>query len=184
MPCGPRPRPAHRREFAQRNGVADNPSMTPEDLVEIELIKQLKYTYQRLLDLHEFDDMRTVFTPDAKARYSDGHYSFDDVEGIIAFLKESMGSDRFLSSHSVHHPEITLHGDGTATGIWRLEDQVLLLEHDLNLRGAAHYHDRYVKTDEGWRIAETGYVRIFEEMHPRASIAGLNLTKNGLTGDT
>ena len=48
-----------------------NRAMTPEDLVEIELIKQLKYKYQRILDLHEFDEMRTVLTADVVARYGD-----------------------------------------------------------------------------------------------------------------
>ena len=54
--------------------------MTPEDLVEIELIKQVKYKYLRVLDQHEFDEMRSVLTEDVEARYSDGKYSFDGVE--------------------------------------------------------------------------------------------------------
>ncbi len=149
--------------------------LTPEGLVEMELIKQLKYKYLRVLDQHEFDEMRTVLTEDVTARYSDGKYSFDGVDAVIAFLKESMGAESFLSSHSCHHPEIMLHGDGTASGIWKLEDQVIIGEHDLFLRGAAFYYDDYVKTDDGWRIKVTGYKRIFEEMHPRASVAGLTL---------
>ena len=156
--------------------------MTPEDLVEIELIKQLKYRYLRLLDQHEFDEMRTVLTPDATARYSDGKYSFDGADAIIDFLKESMGSPSFLSSHACHHPEITLHGDGTASGIWKLEDQVIVGEFDVAIRGAAFYEDEYVKTDDGWRIAVTGYRRIYEEMHPRASIEGLNLVASWFEG--
>jgi len=158
-------------------------TLTPEDLVEIELIKQLKYKYLRLLDQHEFDEMRTVLTEDVTARYSDGKYSFDGVEAVIDFLKESMGSESFLSSHACHHPEITLHGDGTASGIWKLEDQVLIGEYDMCLRGAAFYYDDYVRTDEGWRINSTGYRRIFEEIYPRASIEGLNLTASWFGGD-
>jgi hypothetical protein len=149
--------------------------MTPEDLVEIELIKQLKYKYLRVLDQHEFDEMRSVLTDDVVARYSDGKYSFDGVEAVIDFLKESMGSEKFLSSHAVHHPEITLHGDGTASGIWKLEDNVIVGDHDINIYGAAFYYDDYVKTDAGWRIKSTGYRRIYEEMYPRSGITGLNL---------
>lgn len=150
--------------------------MTPDDLVEIELIKRLKYRYLRDLDQKEFDDLREVFTTDAVARYSGGHYSFDGVEAIIEFLKESMGSQGFLSSHRCHHPEIDLTGPDTATGIWALEDQVIIAEHDISLRGAAFYDDKYVKTDDGWRISYTGYKRSFEELHPRASVEGLTLT--------
>lgn len=157
--------------------------MTPEDLVEIELIKQLKYKYLRVLDQHEFDEMRSVLTPDVEARYSDGKYSFDGVEAVIDFLKESMGSEKFLSSHAVHHPEITLHGDGTASGIWKLEDTVIVGDYDINLQGAAFYYDDYVKTDEGWRIKKTGYRRIYEEMYPRASVEGLNLVADWFTNE-
>jgi hypothetical protein len=57
--------------------ATDPPALTPDDLVELELIKQLKYKYLRLLDQHEFDEMRDVLTPDVTARYSDGKYSFD-----------------------------------------------------------------------------------------------------------
>jgi hypothetical protein len=54
-----------------------------------------------------------------------------------------------------------------------------MTDHGISLNGAAHYYDRYLKTDDGWRIAETGYRRIFEEMWPRTAIDGINLTKNG-----
>jgi hypothetical protein len=149
--------------------------MTPDDLVEIHLIEQLKYKYLRVLDQHLFDEMRSVLTEDVVARYSDGKYSFDGVEAVVTFLKESMGSEQFLSSHAVHHPEITLHGDDTASGIWKLEDTVIVGEHAVNIRGAAFYYDKYVKTGEGWRISETGYRRIYEEMYPSSGIEGLAL---------
>ena len=94
--------------------------VTPDDLVDIELIKRLKYRYLRYLDQKLFDEMREVFTPDATARYSGGHYSYDGVEDIITFLKESMGSETFLSSHRCHHPEIDIVGPDSATGVWAL----------------------------------------------------------------
>mgnify|MGYP003346079516 FL=1 len=39
--------------------------MTPEDLVELEAIKRLKYAYFRNLDLKQWDDIALLFTPDA-----------------------------------------------------------------------------------------------------------------------
>lgn len=99
----------------------------------------------------------------------------DDLAGIVAFLHENMGRPEFLSSHAVHQPEIDVYDDGTATGIWKLEDQVIITDFAVNLRGAAFYEDRYRKTDAGWKICHTGYERTFEEMHPQASIEGLHL---------
>ena len=57
-----------------------------------------------------------------------GDYDGDGVVGATDYdvWKESMGSTSFLSSHACHHPESTLHGDGTASGSWKLEDQVIV----------------------------------------------------------
>jgi hypothetical protein len=151
--------------------------MTPEDLVEIELIKRLKYRYLRNLDQKLWDDMESCFTPDATARYGGGLYEYDGRQAIIEFLRTSMGSTTMLTSHRCHHPEIDLLDARSATGVWALEDTVVLTDVGLNVQGAAFYEDRYVKDDDGeWRIAHTGYRRTYEELMPRASIDGLRLT--------
>ena len=150
--------------------------MTPEDLVEIELIKRLKYRYVRCLDQKLWDELETCFVPDASARYGGGLYTFEGRDAIMAFLRDSMGSTNMLTSHRVHHPEIDLLGPAEATGTWALEDTVVLTDAQLNVQGAAFYVDRYVKDDGEWRIAHTGYRRTYEELMPRGSIAGLRLT--------
>ena len=155
--------------------MAEKLPVTPDLLVELELIKRAKYAYLRMIDQHRFDDLHEVMTDDCTAAYSDGEHSFDDLAGIIAFLHENMGRDQFLSSHACHHPEIDIYDDGTATGIWKLEDQVIITDFGVNLRGAAFYEDRYLKTERGWKITHTGYSRTFEEMHPATSIEGLHL---------
>jgi len=151
-------------------------AMTPDDLVTIEEIKRLKFRYLRCLDQKRFADLREVLTEDCTARYSGGHYSFDGVEAIIAFLEESMGSEKFLSSHRCGHPEIDLVSPDRATGVWALDDTVIIEDMGITIRGAAFYSDEYLRTDAGWRISHTGYKRTFEEIHPRASIEGLQLT--------
>lgn len=52
----------------------------------------------------------------------------------------------------------------------------LMLDDDLVVRGYAYYEDRFVKHEGAWRIAHSGYQRIFEEAYPRSSIVGLRLT--------
>lgn len=51
-----------------------------------------------------------------------------------------------------------------------------MLDDDLVVRGYAYYEDRFVKHEGAWRIAHSGYQRIFEEAYPRSSIVGLRLT--------
>ena len=140
--------------------------MTPEDLVEIEAIKRLKYKYVRCLDQKRWDELVDCFTEDAVAAYSGGKYAYDGRDAIVAFLVESMGDAGFLSAHRVSQPEIDLADASHAVGTWALVDEVLVNQYGVRVRGAAFYRDEYVKVDGQWRIARTGYDRSFEEMEP------------------
>lgn len=150
--------------------------MTPDDLVEIEAIKQLKYRYVRLIDLKEWDELEELFVPEATATYSDGRYAFEGREAIMAFLRDAMASTNMLTSHKVHQPEIELDGD-RATATWALDDVVVHLDYNMRISGAAFYRDTYVKRDGRWLIAHTGYERVFEEMQPRAEDIKLTARK-------
>ena len=142
--------------------------MTPEQLVEIEQIKQLKYRYLRCLDQKLWDEIRTCFVPETTAAYSGGKYAFEGSDAIVAFLERSMGAETFLSSHRVHHPEIVLEAADRARGTWALEDVVIEEKWGITIRGAAFYEDTYVKRGGEWKILHTGYRRTFEEIEPRA----------------
>src|SRR5436853_743832 len=143
------------------------PRMTPEDLVEIELIKRLKYRYARCLDLKLWNEIADCFTSDAVAAYSGGGYSFEGREQITDFLRRSMGAETFHSSHKMHHPEIELTGPESATAVWVLDDTVIDTQWNITIRGASFYNDEYVKRDGRWMIARTSYKRVFEELQPR-----------------
>lgn len=146
------------------------------EFFEIEAIKQLKYRYMRCVDMKLWDEMATTFIPEATCSYSAGHYHYEGRDAIIAWLKKGMDRDAFHSSHSVHHPEITLTGPETATGIWALEDIVIDTDRDIQISGAAFYHDRYVKREGEWLIEHTGYQRVFEQMESRSDRPSLKLT--------
>lgn len=150
--------------------------MSPDDLVEIEAVKRLKYRYMRCLDQKLWEELGGCFTPDATAQYSGGAYSYEGREAIVAFMRTAMGSPNLLSSHRVHHPEIDLIGPASAVGVWAMDDIVIRTDLDVNVQGAGFYRDRYVKLEGTWYIAETGYRRSYEELLPRASVRGLRLT--------
>ena len=158
---------------AARDPGAD---VNPEDLVEIELIKRLKYRYLRCLDQKLWDDLTHCFTPLATASYGGGAYILDGRDAIMEFLRTSMGATSMLTSHKCHHPEIDLTEVDTATGVWAMEDVVIMTDLDLTVEGACFYTDHYVKQQGEWRIAHTGYLRTYEQIWPRASVPGLKLT--------
>ncbi|MBI2705176.1 MAG: nuclear transport factor 2 family protein [Actinobacteria bacterium] len=153
--------------------------LTPDDLVQIEAIKQVKYRYLRCLDQKLWDELAGVLAPHCVAAYSGGKYSYEGREAIIDFLRRSMGAPTFHSSHRCHHPEISLTsgaGGTTATGVWALDDVVVMTDFDLTVRGAAFYEDEYDKTSGRWMISRTGYKRTYEEIQPRGNVEGLKLT--------
>jgi hypothetical protein len=142
--------------------------MTPDDLVEIEQIHQLKYRYVRLIDTKRWDELAELFTEDVTASYGGGATTLDGRAAVMDFLSTSMADETMLTSHKVHQPEITLTGPATATGVWALDDVVILGSLGLTVRGASFYDDRYAKVGGAWRIAHTGYRRVYEEIEPRS----------------
>jgi hypothetical protein len=136
-------------------------------------IERLKFRYFRTLDLKRWDEYAECFVPEATGDYAG--LTFDSRDDLVAFMRENMGPGLF-SLHQAHHPEIDVDGDH-ATGTWYLHDQVWVPEHDFALEGAAFYEDRYVRTDEGWRIAHTGYRRTFEVSWSTKELASLKLKR-------
>lgn len=133
------------------------------DLESIELIRQLKARYFRYLDTIDYDGLKSVFADDAVAHFKGSGYEFK-LTGwaeLEAFYRKNITPNRF-GTHNGHHPEITVDGD-TATGIWYLADTFYNYDENFLTRGTSLYRDCYRRVNGEWRIAETGYTRIYEE---------------------
>jgi hypothetical protein len=146
--------------------------MTLQDLVTIHEITQLKYRYVRAVDTQDWELFASVFTKNARSWYDNGALSANGRENIVAMLSSAL-KPSIYSSHIALHPEITVTSATTAKGIWRFEDVVHFTESDPSLVaedirggerliGAGYYYDEYEKEDDQWKIASTGYVRLFE----------------------
>lgn len=155
---------------------AGGPTSSPVGFADWDAICRCKYRYVRGLDTKDWDLVRSTLAPDATAAYSGGGYSFDSPDAIIAFLEENMGSERLHSAHRVSAPEIEITGPDDATARWALDDVVLNEDFGVMVRGAAFYEDTYRRVDGEWRIAHTGYRRLYEELIPLADLPGRQLT--------
>lgn len=142
-----------------------------DDRDDREQIRQLKYRYLRTLDTKEWDEFEDCFLPDVTADYNG--LAFGDRAELVGYMRANLGP-AIVTMHHVHHPEIAVDGD-TATARWYLHDQVISAEYEFKLEGAAFYEDRYVRTDAGWKVAHTGYVRTFEATYSLAGQAGFKL---------
>jgi hypothetical protein len=137
-------------------------------LLAIEEIKLLKSRYFRCLDTKDWAGFEQIFSADAvmdmRGEMRDGTTPGEGLtEGaaaIAAFVRGAV--DHVTTVHHGHTPEITLTGADTATGIWAMEDKLRWPEgYPLaGMHGYGHYHERYVKTADGWRIAHLRLSRL------------------------
>ncbi len=143
---------------------------------ELEAIRRLKYAYFRTLDLKQFDDLGGLLAEDATAAYEDGKTVLEGRAAIVSWLAAVLGDPGIVSEHHGHHPEITFTSDTSAEGTWYLQDRVIVPAADVEISGAAFYDDRYRLTGSGWRIAHTGYTRVFEEHRTHSTLAVRSFT--------
>jgi hypothetical protein len=151
------------------------------DLVALEEIRRVKYRYLRCVDLKLWPEMAEVFTPGATADYGSPAtgqpLKFGSRDEIIAFLRVSLGPD-IITLHAAGQPEIDIDG-AAASGTWRFEDTVIVTRYRIVIKGAAFYEDRYERGEDGrWRIAHTGYVRIYETTQSLDDLPSLKITAN------
>lgn len=157
--------------------------LTPQLLVEIELIKRAKYAYLRTLDLKQWDELEKLFTDDVTTSYSDGKHSFTGKAAAMKFLRESMGTSQMITKHHCHHPEIDVFSDTEAKGTWYLTD--LVINHGdakasppvpaIVLEGTGFYEDSYRKVNGQWKISHTGYQRVYREIFDRVKMPVMHL---------
>jgi hypothetical protein len=114
-------------------------AVTPEDLVAIEQIKQLKARYCLLLDAQEWEALAGLFVPDARFTVGSGAYS--SAQAFIENLRANLSGE--LHVHVAQMPIIQLTGPDSARGLWSFSN-----------RGAlGHYDDEYVRLGERWLVA-------------------------------
>ena len=130
---------------------------------DLEDIKRVKYRYLRALDTKHWADYADTMTDDVVGDYGSSlgeEHHFTDRNSLVEYMRTSL-PDSVVTDHRVTHPEITVDGD-EASGIWYLQDRVIVAEFDFMLIGAAFYHDEYRKTPDGWKISVTGYKRTYD----------------------
>ena len=130
---------------------------------DLEAIKQVKYRYLRALDTKHWADFADTLTDDVVGDYGSSlgqEHHFTNRNALVEYMRNAM-PENVITEHRVTHPEITVDGD-EASGIWYLQDRVIVAEFDFMLIGAAFYHDEYRKTADGWKISATGYKRTYD----------------------
>jgi hypothetical protein len=140
------------------------------NLEDIELIKQLKARYFRLMDQKQWSEWNSVFTDDVTALY-EGVPGVNAGTGLTELRctgraevvgKVSGFLSRGVSIHHGHMPEIELTSATTARGIWPMMDYLYLPE--FTFKGYGHYDEDYVKENGQWKIKRILLTRLHCEL--------------------
>jgi hypothetical protein len=150
--------------------------VTPLDyLIARTEICELKARYCRLVDTHQWAEFASLFLPDVEVDISDdvpaehGGGLFTGRDRLVANTRHFMEPGE--SAHHVHGSEITFQDADNATGIWSMYDKVIFPPGKSPVpfqakTGHGFYHERYVRTADGWKIAALRLQRLAQSIEP------------------
>ena len=126
-------------------------------------IHALKARYFRMMDCKDWAGLEAVFAPELVADFRDDQLQL--THGAASYIaKLAPILDQVTTVHHGHMPEITIESPDSARGIWAMEDKLWVQEGSSLpfrwLHGYGHYHERYVRLDDGWRISEIRLSRL------------------------
>ena len=125
-------------------------------------VRKLKARYLNACDAKNIERIRGCFTPDAQLVYPPiGEFG---VDGLIEVFSQVAATTPIVDVHQVHNAEIEIEGD-EASALWNLGFSTYDPREGTFRLLASFYHDRYVRTSEGWRIS-------YSRSEPRAVIDG------------
>jgi hypothetical protein len=129
-------------------------------LEAIEEIKRLKASYFRYLDLHWWDELRSLFTDDAVYDIGESTARPATPEDFLGRVRSHL--TQAMTVHHGHMPEITIVDDTHAHGIWAMYDLVEPAPDSGYpvLTGFGHYTEEYRKVEGRWRIARLRLTRL------------------------
>jgi hypothetical protein len=126
-------------------------------LCDIQEIVQLKARCCRLIDTKNWAGYGELLVDDFRLTSDAGTRTSRDE--VVSLLTNSLQDATTV--HQVHMPEISVTGDA-ATAIWAMNDYVSFPSEGSPyvIRGYGHYHEEYVRTPDGWRVASSTLERL------------------------
>jgi 3-phenylpropionate/cinnamic acid dioxygenase small subunit len=140
----------------------------PEDWIALHSVLM---AYAHGIDHHKWDLLRSCFTEDCHVTYGDPWGPLDGIEIFMKFMIE-FHEPLDDSSHSTTNVRVVEYDGDTATTHCSVDALLVRNGHPDgdHLRVAGHYVDRFVRTDDGWKIAERDFRRIWAAGNPNVAL--------------
>lgn len=153
-------------------------------LLAMEDIRQLKARYYRCMDTRDWDGLARVFAPDAifdlrqvnsvrhpltgvwDPPYTGEERVYRGHAAVIKMIRDAVS--HLITVHHGHMGEIEITSETTARGIWAMEDIIRSPpgEPHVWMQGFGHYHETYVRLEDGWKIETTRITRLYMAPDP------------------
>lgn len=157
------------------------PSNIRLPMEDVFALYELKARYLRFIDTKDWDGLLGLLRPDVVVyrqveRPGPNDIRYREADAYVAYVQGALSGK--ISVHHGHMPELRRVDDVTASGIWAMSDWVEDCETGQGFHGYGHYHEMYVKDDEGWRIKELRLTRIrLDALVPGKSVHTIRTTE-------
>lgn len=158
---------------------------------DYQAITALKARYFRAVDTKQWDDLRLVFTEDARFE-GFGFGIKQGVDTLVHTLSENLA--KAFSQHLGTTPDLQRTGERSVRGVWSMQD-TLAWKPDLaplsdpsipgmrGINGYGFYEDEYTLTPDGWRISFSRLIRMRIEALTAQGSQPLNIRPRPLDPD-
>ena len=126
--------------------------MNLQPLLDLEEIRQLRYSFAWYLETAKSDDLADLFTKDGVVEVGPWGRMIGQDAIRSGYGRAYKSGEQFTAMHAVTNPRIRIEGD-KATGTWYLLDCVLRESNENPLKVIGIYDEDYRREPEGWRIA-------------------------------
>ncbi len=136
--------------------------MNVADLIAYQELSQAKARYCRLMDTKDWPALSELFTEDVVFDLAGDDPLTPAIVGREEALAAIVGAVAdAITVHQVHAPEFEL-ADDEARVIWAVQERVVW-PNGTSLHAYGHYHDRWVRRDNRWLVAELRLTHLLME---------------------
>ncbi len=118
-------------------------------------IQDMLYAYSDIIDSQDFDKLRDIFVEDAHIDYSVFGGPVGKRDEIISFLKQAM--PQFTNTQHLNaNIQVSINGNEATGRVMCFNPMEMKPSEDEThvFMLGLWYMDKYIRTDEGWRIKE------------------------------
>jgi SnoaL-like domain len=122
------------------------------EIEDIEAIKSVQYSYWRYVDLQQPDQLREVFYPGEIYIEFEDMPVWRDRESFVVFYRDLGCHPTRRENHFGVAPCITVTGEDSAKGSWRLQMTAYNYESRTTIQVTGEYDGEYIRADGRWWI--------------------------------